>query len=183
MTALARRSFLAALVGFGALLRRRDAGATTIVPVTLEELTRRSELVVLGTVREVSSRWRGRFIVTDCGVSVDLSLKGELAVGERVGVRVAGGEVDGIGQMIPDAPMPERGASYVFFLQGREEGMRLLAHMTAAALPVTLGPDGAMVVGTAPGLAGSTSGRVTASPARSFPVGEFARAVRAAGAR
>lgn len=182
MSAISRRNFFTAAAGLGLLIRRLPAGATTVVPITLDALTQRSELVLLGTVRGAVSQWSGRFIVTDCEVEAEVVLKGELAVHARVPVRVAGGEVDGIGQMIPDAPMPERGQTYVFFLQGREEGRRLLAHMTAAVLPITLDPGGEMLIGSAPGLVTARSGTRGLAPMPSMGAGEFARVVRAAGA-
>lgn len=178
MRALSRRSFLTALGALGVGLRAGRARATTVVPITVDALTRRSELVVLGTVRATSSRWRERFIVTDCDVVVEAVLKGPARAGEVVGVRVAGGEVDGIGQMVPDAPIPHAGESAVFFLQGQEDGRWLLAHMTAAVVPVRVGADGVARVGAATGLM-----QTAQSPMVAQPVAAFAGAVRASGAR
>ncbi len=178
MRALSRRSFFAALGALGVGLRARRAHATTVVPITVDALTRRSELVVLGTVRGASSRWRERFIVTDCDVVVEAVLKGPVNTGAVVGVRVAGGEVDGIGQMVPDAPIPHAGETAVFFLQGQEDGRWLLAHMTAAVVPVRVGADGVARVGAATGLL-----QTPQSPMLAQPVGTFAGAVRAAVSR
>jgi hypothetical protein len=178
MRALSRRSFLAALGAVGVGLRARRARATTVVPITVDALARRSELVVLGTVRAASARWRERFIVTDCDVVVEAVLKGPVNVGALVGVRVAGGEVDGIGQMVPDAPIPRAGETAVFFLQGQEDGRWLLAHMTAGVVPVRVGADGVARVGSATGLLQSAQ-----SPMLAQPVGTFAGAVRAAVSR
>jgi hypothetical protein len=89
MRALSRRSFLTALGALGVGLRARRAHSTTVVPITVDALTRRSELVVLGTVRAASSQWRERFIVTDCDVRVEAVLKGPVSAGATVGVRVA----------------------------------------------------------------------------------------------
>lgn len=176
MNVLSRRGFLYALTLLGVASR---GGATTIVPITLDALTQRSEHVILGTVRVTTSRWRGRFIVTDCEVQVDAALRGTLAPGSVVRVRVAGGVVEGVGQMIPDAPMPTRGETAVFFLRDVEDGAHLLTHMTAAVLPVTLDAGGRATVGTAPGLRDPASG-TSGQPARAMPVEVFARAVRAA---
>ncbi|MFO0625440.1 MAG: hypothetical protein U0325_07445 [Polyangiales bacterium] len=178
MRALSRRSFLAALGALGVGLRAPRAHATTVVPVTVDALTRRSELVVLGTVRATTSRWRERFIVTDCDVVVEAVLKGAAQPGAVVGVRVAGGEVDGIGQRVPDAPIPHAGETAVFFLQGQEDGRWLLAHMTAAVVPVSVGPDGVARVGSATGLRQTAQSVMVPQP-----VGTFAGAVRAAVSR
>ncbi len=178
MRALSRRSFFAALGALGVGLRARRAHATTVVPITVDALTRRSELVVLGTVRGASSRWRERFIVTDCDVVVEAVLKGPVNTGAVVGVRVAGGEVDGIGQMVPDAPIPRAGETAVFFLQGQEDGRWLLAHMTAGVVPVRVGADGRRAGGRRHG-----AGQTPQSPMLAQPVGTFAGAVRAAVSR
>lgn len=178
MRALSRRSFLTSLGALGVALRARQAHSTTVVPISVDALTRRSELVVLGTVRAAASRWRERFIVTDCDVLVEATLKGPVNVGANVGVRVAGGEVDGIGQVVPDAPIPHTGETAVFFLQGQEDGRWLLAHMTAAVVPVRVGADGVARVGSATGLM-----QTAQSPMLAQPVGTFAGTVRAAVSR
>ena len=50
------------------------ARATTVVPVTAEELTQRSDEVVLATVRASSSRWERGLIVTDHELTVDAAV-------------------------------------------------------------------------------------------------------------
>lgn len=176
MTGLSRRSFLAACALGAATLRGRGARATTVVPITVEALTRRSELVVLATVRATRCLWRSGFIVTDGDLRVEAVMKGDARVGDSLGVRVAGGELDGVGQMIPDAPTLRVGDAAVFFLQGDEQGRHLLAHMTAAVLPVRLGADGTVTVGTAPGLQRASD----AAPAGPTALTTFARTVNGA---
>lgn len=155
------------------------AVATTVVPVTVAELTRRSEDVVVGTVRAANSRWHGGFIVTDCEVVVEAALKGASLPRATVFVRVAGGVVGGIGQHVPDAPTPLVGSTYVFFLQGGEGRVRYLTHLTAAVLAVSLDAGGRPVVEPAPGLVTDARG----TPAARVAMEVLAGAARATGSR
>jgi hypothetical protein len=120
------------------------ASALTTRRVTLAELTRTSDDVVLGTVRRSVGRWEGNFIVTDHEVELHAVLKGRLSPRSVVLLRVAGGEVGRIGQHIPGAPSLEVGATYLLFLSGGLANVRYLAHMTAAVVPMTLDASGTL---------------------------------------
>ena len=121
------------------------ASATTVVPVTTEELTQRSDEVVLATVRASSSRWEHGLIVTDHELTVDATVRGNALPRTTIFVRTPGGTVGRITQVIPDAPSLEVGRSYVFFLSGGVGQVRYLAHLTAAVVPVQATAQGALV--------------------------------------
>ncbi len=155
----------------------RVAGATTVVPVTTEELAARSDLVVVATARSASSRWDGGVIVTDVEVVVDASLRGAAAVGTSLVVRVAGGTVGRIRQSVADAPELEVGRSYLLFLAGGAGGARFLAHLTAGALALSVSPGADATVLVPAALV--TEVRATAAPAmRSVSLETLAARVR-----
>lgn len=180
---LSRRAFLTAGAASALVLARaRSARATVVVPVTAEALTRRSDDVVIATVRRSSSQWDGGHIVTDHEVDVLTALKGRLPPRSLVLVRTPGGVVGGIGQYIPGAPSLEQGRSYVLFLSGGVGSVRYLAHLTAAVMAIE-GDPASGVVRVLPGegllSSGGAAGRVTGGAA--FPLDALAAVVRSVG--
>ncbi len=156
------------------------AGAITTRPVTVAELTRASDDVIVGTVRRSSSRWEGGFIVTDHEVEVVGALKGRLPARATVVVRVAGGVVGRIAQAVPGAPSLDDGRTYVLFLEGGVSTARYLAHMTAAVVPVSADAAGHALAGVPSSLRMAPA---SAAPAGHEPVAAVAldavtRAVR-----
>lgn len=137
---LHRRALAAAALAL-ALSAPVTARATTVVPVTVEELTRQSDDVALVRVLQRSSRWEGRFIVTDHEVEVLAVSRGGLTQGDRAVIRLAGGTVGRIGQVIPEAPEMVPGGTYLVFLRGGGDGARFVAHLTAAVVPVSARAD------------------------------------------
>lgn len=137
-----RRTVSAAALAVALALSPRLAPALTARRVTVAELTRASDDVVVGTVRRSVSRWEGRFIVTDHEVELSAVLKGRLAPRAVVVVRVAGGVVGRIGQHIPGAPALADGATYLLFLEGGISDVRYLAHVSAAVVPMALDSSG-----------------------------------------
>ncbi len=126
------------------------ARATTVVPITVEALTRQSHEVVVATVVRSASRWEGGFIVTDHTVRVAAVFKGAAALQSEITVTLAGGVVGRVGQVIAEVPVPEVGRSYVWFVQAGAEGRRYLTHMTAAVVPLRVVPGQAQVTAEPP---------------------------------
>lgn len=168
---MTRRPLVALAFSAALSLAPLAAVATQTVPVTTEELTRRSDEVVVATVRASSSRWEHGLIVTDSELTVDAAVRGPSVVGATISVRTPGGTVGRISQVIPDAPVLEVGRSYVFFLSGGDGAVRFLAHLTAAVVPVTTTASGGLVARPAPSLlvdrssAGATAPAPVALPA------------------
>jgi hypothetical protein len=104
MFAVSRRVVLgAAALGLGELCLPKTAQATLVRGLSLEELARSSQLIVLGTALEASSHWETlggrRRIVTDTRVRVDDVLdKG--APASEVLVRTLGGTVGDLAAMV-----------------------------------------------------------------------------------
>jgi hypothetical protein len=146
-------------MALAALVLTRPAAATSVVPVTVEELTRRADAVVVATPRAARSQWLGGQIVTDVELEVHASARGSLVPGDTVTLRRPGGIVGRIGQEIPGVPSLELGRQYVVFL-ARGPGVFYLAHLTAAVLPMAAAPDGTVTVQPpAEGLATGPGGR------------------------
>lgn len=135
----------AALALVAVLLAPAAARATTVIPVTTEELTRRSDEVIVATVRASTSRWDGGLIVTDHELVVGATVRGDAPPGATVFVRTPGGTVGRLAQVVPDAPTLEVGSTYVFFLAGGVGRVRFLAHLTAAVVPVRAAPGVGLV--------------------------------------
>jgi hypothetical protein len=152
----------------------RFATATTVVPVTVEDLARRADVVVLATVRGTHARWEGRLIVTDVELEVRVAMKGALASGNVIVLRVPGGVVGEVGQTIPGVARPERGDTFVAFLTAAEDrvpGRFHLTHLTASILPVVAASPSAT----------SPAGAVRVRPAgEGMTLGPLAGATRSA---
>lgn len=154
------------------------ARATTVVPVTTEELTQRSDEVVVATVVRSASRWEQGLIVTDHELVVDASVRGNAPPRSTLFVRTPGGTVGRISQVIPDAPSLEVGRSYVFFLSGGVGTVRYLAHLTAAVVPVEPTAQGTLVARPSTALLTDRSRSGSAPPA-SVPLPAMLDRVRA----
>lgn len=133
-------SIIALCLGLG--VSPSIATATTVVPVTIEDLARQSEDIALVRVLQRSSHWSGRLIVTDNDTEVLIPFQGTLASHNRVVIRLAGGTVGTVREVIPDAPEMVPGSTYLVFLRGGTDGVRYVSHLTAAVVQVTPRTDG-----------------------------------------
>ena len=98
-----------------------QAAATTVRPLTDEELTAQANRIVVGRQVESRSVWLGRMLVTRVTVAVDETLKGDAAL--EVTVDIPGG-IDinrriPIGMSVPGAPSIASGEEVVLFLERR----------------------------------------------------------------
>ena len=103
-------------------------GATTVVPLSFEQLVTESQSVVYGRVTDVRAQWTAdrRFIESVVTIDVLRGMKG--TIGESVAFTVPGGQVGRYLNVIPGAPSFVRGDTAVFFLTAQ-----------GARLPVTTG--------------------------------------------
>lgn len=102
---------------------------------TVETLAHESNAIVIGAIDSQTSRLlmpAEKLVVTDFHITVRESVKGDLAAGQAITVRTAGGRVDlGEGRYaevkMPDFwKSPEVGKQYVLFLEGRKDGSFVL---------------------------------------------------------
>jgi hypothetical protein len=111
-----------------ALLCSTSLDATTLAPLTFEQLVKDSAAVVYGRVVEVRSQWTAdrRFIESVISVEILKGLKG--GARDTIQFTTPGGQVGRYRNVIPGAPVFTEGELAVFFLT---------AH--GAKLPVTTG--------------------------------------------
>jgi len=99
-----------------------EAHATVVVPLTLEAMTERADVVCVGVVMAQRAAWnddRTR-IHTTTEVRVERTLKGKRAPGEVITVRQLGGVVDGVSQVVPGNAHLTPGETTVLFLDADE---------------------------------------------------------------
>jgi hypothetical protein len=102
--------------------------ATTVVPLTFEQLVKESQAVIYGRVADVRSQWTDdrRFIQSVVTVEILRGMKGSAA--ESIAFTIPGGQVGRYLNVIPGAPTFVTGDLAVFFLTAQ-----------GARLPVTTG--------------------------------------------
>ena len=91
---------------------------TAMVEMSLEELVKEADLIVVGTVEDVSSElWQGK-VFSYATISVKVKVKGELEqVQEKIVVRFAGGTVGDIGMRVGNGPDYKVDENIVVFLK------------------------------------------------------------------
>lgn len=95
----------------------RPAGAATVLRLSLVDAAAQADRIVHGDVVATSAVWSddGLRIYTDAQVRVRETLKGAPAA--TVTVRLLGGQIGTIGQMVPGAPRLREGEEVVLLLQ------------------------------------------------------------------
>jgi hypothetical protein len=139
MNELSRRRAIGlglALVALSAAARA--AHASVLRALSLEELTRRAQLIVLATAVERQPRWHRdrRLILTDATLAVERVLKGELDADRRVIATVLGGEIDDLGVQVSGEANFTLGQRVIAFLQRNPGGRYRAVSMSQGALPV-----------------------------------------------
>lgn len=143
MVAVSRRVVLgAAALGFGELLLPGRAEATLLRGLSLEELSRSSERIVLGTALEAHSHWETlggrRRIVTDTRVRVDEVLA-KAAPDSEVLVRTLGGTIGDLAALVHGEAVLSLDERCLLFLVDRP-GAHRVTGMSQGHYP--LRPDG-----------------------------------------
>ena len=108
-----------ALIAIFCSLFLATAGATTVAPLSFEQLVNESASVVYGRVLEVRPQWTDdrRFIESVVSVEILMGMKGS-AVG-RISFTTPGGRVGNYVNVIPGVPAFSAGDTAVFFLTSR----------------------------------------------------------------
>jgi hypothetical protein len=103
-------------------------GATTVAPLSFEQLVNESQSVVYGRVTDVRAQWTAdrRFIESVVTIEILRGMKGTAR--ESIAFTVPGGQVGRYLNVIPGAPSFAAGDTAVFFLTAQ-----------GARLPVTTG--------------------------------------------
>jgi hypothetical protein len=144
-----RKISLAIAVTVSTGLMPLPALATTVRSVTVEDLTRRADVVLVATPRQTQSLWVGRFIYTDIELDVRMVIRGVERPSSPVVLRLPGGVVRETRQWIPGVSYPEINREYLLFLSRASDvpGVYYTAHLTAAVLPLFSNRGAPAVVG------------------------------------
>lgn len=111
---------VAAVTVVGAVLAPAPrAQASVVQALSLEELTHKAEVIVLGTATERQSRYGidGKLIVTDVSMKVETALKGDVKPGSTLIATVLGGRIDDVALQVPgeaNLPVGQRVIAFLY---------------------------------------------------------------------
>jgi hypothetical protein len=117
-----------AAVILSAILVASFAQASVVVALSVEELARRADVVVLGEVVSVQTAWASdhHHIYRRVTVRADESWKGSAARGSEVAIVVPGGELEGVSETVVGEPTFAVGMHGAFFLEPAGHTHRLI---------------------------------------------------------
>jgi len=117
--------FLSIIVFFSMMGFFTIEGHTIVIKKEMEDLTRESDFILIGEVKDMQSRWdkERRWIFTYAAISVRKYIKKPADVKEikEIIVRVLGGEVGDIGLKVSDTPEFVKGEKVFLFLTPGKE--------------------------------------------------------------
>jgi hypothetical protein len=166
------------------------ADATTVVPLSFEQLVNESQSVVYGRVSDVRSQWTAdrRFIESVVTVEILRAIKGPStslragSAGESIAFTTPGGQVGRYLNVIPGAPSFAPGDLAVFFLTAQGPRLPVTTGFTQGIYRVQHDAASGEMLVVAPVI---ESGRIVRGDARRKPVSlaAFEGTVRAVAAR
>lgn len=173
-------------VGFGVAAIASAATGSVLLRQSIEDLTRKSDLVVRATVASQEARWEpgGRLIYTFVHVRVREALKGAAAA--EIILQRAGGTVGDITQKVHGAPEFAEGEDCILFLSRLPAAgpMYVVEGMAQGKLAVRGGVGGAPIaVQDTRGAGFLESGRIVPGAPAALPLSEVVRRVREAAGR
>ena len=124
------------------------ARASVVLALSLEELTRKAELIVLGVATEQQARrhFDGKLIVTDISLRADDVLKGPAKRGQTVVATVLGGKLDGLALQVPgEASLPLGQRLLVFLYRAPASGDLRVVGMSQGVLALSQQGNSTMV--------------------------------------
>ncbi len=107
----------------------------TMIGLSTEDLTRKSEVVILGNVQQVETKWSedGKTIHTRATIRIAEVIKGKLVHGDII-VQYAGGEIDDIGLRVSDvSPLSENERVILFLKSARDKKKGVTYHIVGKA--------------------------------------------------
>ncbi|HEX6162581.1 MAG TPA: hypothetical protein VFZ31_04415 [Vicinamibacterales bacterium] len=160
-----RRSLIAVL--FAALCAVR-VDATTVVPLSFEQLVNESQAVVFGRVTDVRAQWTAdrRFIESVVTVEVLRGMKGTAR--ESIVFTVPGGQVGRYLNVIPGAPTFVSGDLAVFFLTAQGPRLPVTTGLTQGIYRVRRDASSGEMMVVPPVV--ETAGRIARGDVRRKPV-------------
>jgi hypothetical protein len=156
-------------------LSSASARATTVLDLSLAQLSARASIVCVGKVIDAKASWYGDHaaIVTRVRLRVTEVLKGNsfASAGHELAVMETGGEIGGVGQFLPGAAHFDIGEDVVVFLEPakHDPGVWVLPTMSASKFRAIEMADGRTMLAREFGdltfVRPTTSGRLEAHPA------------------
>jgi hypothetical protein len=113
-----------------------EVQAAVLVALDLPALVEQSDLVVVASAQEQSSRYVDKLIVTDVTLKVISGLKGQVKPGDLVTVTHLGGAVGDIGLRVPGAASFSLGKSALVFLRRVPSGDLNVTGMSQGVMPI-----------------------------------------------
>lgn len=121
--------------------------ASVVEALSLVELVKRAEHVVVATAGERMGRRSKNLIVTDVQLKIDEGIKGGSKRGDTLIATLLGGVADGVGLSVPgEAALPEGTQMVVFLRRMPESGELRVVGMAQGALPIELRDGKPMVL-------------------------------------
>lgn len=172
------RLFLVIAIAALALVGAQVAFATTVQKLTLQELTKKSESIVMARVDDAVSSWDAghKEIYTYFTLSVLQSVKGSKGA-TTITLRQLGGTVGTIASVVPGMPSFRKGEEVVVFLTQKDAaGYPWVMGLQQGKYSVVTGKDGVKMVRN--DLAGTefltkSGGKVEATTAPDMPLNGF----------
>jgi hypothetical protein len=154
--------------------------AVVVIPMTFEQLVDEAAAVVYARVAEVRGQWTlDRRSIDSVVILEPLQyMKGDL--GPAVAMRVPGGEVGGVVNVVPGAPSFREGDLVVVFVKSRGPAMLTPLGFTQGVFRVAFDSATGQMMVMPPPLKASAAGRLVrgAADRRALNVGVFAATVR-----
>jgi hypothetical protein len=154
--------------------------AAVVIPMTFEQLVDEAAAVVYARVADVRGHWTVDRGSIDSIVTLEALqyMKGNL--GPAVAMRVPGGEVGGVVNLVPGAPSFREGDLVVLFLKARGPAMLTPLGFTQGVFRVAFDSTRGQMMVTPPPLKASAAGRLVrgAADRRALDVGVFGTTVR-----
>jgi hypothetical protein len=127
------------------------ASASSIVPPEhLGELAVRSDAIVLARAGQGVVSWRGQLLMTDTPFVVIEAVAGEVRTLTDLTVRTPGGELDGLGWLVPGSPQFKNGSVYLLFLSRKPTGEWQPTMLSYGLLERVIGRDGSHLLAPMP---------------------------------
>jgi len=113
-----RLLFFTLIISLFFLFLHTASGWTLMINLSTEDLTQKAENIIVGKVVKKECRYdeEGKRIYTYVTISVEEDLKGK-AGGKKITVRHLGGEVEGVGLAVSDAPSLKKDEEVLLFLK------------------------------------------------------------------
>ena len=126
-----------------------EAAASTVRALSLQALTEKAELIVVGTALEAKTRHAldGKLLVTDVRVRVERVLLGAAKPDQPLVVTLLGGEQGGVQLNVPgEASLPLGKRALLFLYRAPKSADLRVVGMSQGVMPIEQKPDGTTMV-------------------------------------